>query len=165
MFSILISWGLANAASTLVGQSLGAGKPERAEQAVWLAGFYNTIFLSSVTVLFWLCAEPFITSFTQDLEVIGVGVEALRILSAGQIFAAYSMVTAAAFNGSGDTDTPTFINLFCYWVWQLPLAYTLSQLLGYGATGVYFAVAVTGITWTIIGITLFRRGRWKTRVV
>lgn len=165
MFSILISWGLANAASTLVGQSLGAGKPERAEQAVWLAGFYNTIFLSSVTVLFWLCAEPFIAFFAQDVEVIGVGVEALRILSAGQIFAAYSMVTAAAFNGSGDTDTPTFINLFCYWVWQLPLAYTLSQLLGYGATGVYFAVAVTGITWTIIGITLFRRGRWKTRVV
>ena len=165
MFSILISWGLANAASTLVGQSLGAGKPERAEQAVWLAGFYNTIFLTSVTVVFWLFAEPFIGFFTQDAQVISVGVEALRILSAGQIFAAYSMVTAAAFNGSGDTDTPTLINIFCYWVWQLPLAYTLARVLDFGATGVYVAVALTGITWTIIGITLFRRGRWKTRVV
>ena len=165
MFSILISWGLANAASTLVGQSLGAGKPERAEQAVWLAGFYNTVFLGSVTVVFWLFAEPFIGFFTQEEGVISVGVEALRILSAGQIFAAYSMVTAAAFNGAGDTDTPTFINIFCYWVWQLPLAYTLARVLDFGATGVYVAVALTGITWTIIGITLFRRGRWKTRTV
>ena len=165
MFSILISWGLANAASTLVGQSLGAGKPERAERAVWLAGFYNTIFLSSVTVLFWMFAEPFIAFFTQDPAVIRVGVEALRILSAGQIFAAYSMVTAAAFNGAGDTDTPTLINLVCYWLWQLPLAYTLAHVLDLGPTGVYLAVALTAVTWTIIGVTLFRRGRWKTRVV
>ncbi len=165
MFSILISWGLANAASTLVGQSLGAGKPERAERAVWLAGFYNTIFLSSVTVLFWMFAEPFIAFFTQDPAVIRVGVEALRILSAGQIFAAYSMVTAAAFNGAGDTDTPTFINLVCYWLWQLPLAYTLAHVLDLGPTGVYVAVALTAVTWTIIGVTLFRRGRWKTRMV
>ena len=97
--------------------------------------------------------------------MISIGVEALRILSAGQIFAAYSMVTAAAFNGAGDTDTPTFINLFCYWLWQLPLAYTLAHVLDLGATGVYLAVALTGVTWTLIGITLFRRGRWKTRVV
>ncbi len=165
MFSILISWGLANAAATLVGQSLGAGKPERAERAVWLAGFYNTIFLSSVTVLFWIFAEPFIGFFTQDPVVIRVGVEALRILSAGQIFAAYSMVIAAAFNGAGDTDTPTLINLVCYWLWQLPLAYTLAHVLDLGATGVYLAVALTGVTWTLIGITLFRRGRWKRRVV
>ena len=165
LFSILVSWGLSNAAATLVGQSLGAGKPERAERAVWLAGIYNTIFLTSASTLFWLLTEPLVASFTTNPEVLSVGVESLRYLSAGQIFAAYGMVLAAAFNGAGDTDTPTFINLFCYWVWQLPLAYTLSQVVGMGATGVYIAVAGTGATWTTIGVFRFRQGHWKTRAV
>ncbi len=165
LFSILVSWGLSNAASTLVGQSLGAGKPERAERAVWLAGVYNTIFLASASAVFWLLTEPLVGSFTSDAAVLSVGVESLRYLSAGQVFSAYSMVFAAGFNGAGDTDTPTFINLFCYWVWQLPLAYTLSQYVGMGATGVYIAVACTGAAWTLVGLVLFRRGHWKTRAV
>ena len=165
LFSILVSWGLSNAASTLVGQSLGAGNPERAERAVWLAGFYNTIFLASASTVFWLLTEPLVGSFTSDAAVLSVGVESLRYLSAGQVFSAYSMVFAAGFNGAGDTDTPTFINLFCYWVWQLPLAYTLSQYVGMGATGVYIAVACTGAAWTLVGLVLFRRGHWKTRAV
>ena len=165
LFSILVSWGLSNAAATLVGQSLGAGKPERAERAVWLAGIYNTILLTSASTLFWLLTEPLVGSFTTNPEVLSVGVESLRYLSAGQIFGAYSMVLAAAFNGAGDTDTPTFINLFCYWVWQLPLAYTLSQLVGMGATGVYIAVAGTGAAWTTIGVFRFRQGHWKRRAV
>ena len=165
LFSILVSWGLSNAASTLVGQSLGAGKPERAEQAVWLTGLYNAIFLASTSTIFWLLTEPLVGSFTADAAVLGVGVESLRYLSAGQVFSAYAMVFAAAFNGAGDTDTPTFINLFCYWVWQLPLAYTLSQFAGMGATGVYIAVACTGAAWTLVGLVVFRRGSWKKRVV
>ena len=148
-----------------MGQSLGAGKPERAERAVWLAGVYNTIFLASASAVFWLLTEPLVGSFTSDAAVLSVGVESLRYLSAGQVFSAYSMVFAAGFNGAGDTDTPTFINLFCYWVWQLPLAYTLSQYVGMGATGVYIAVACTGAAWTLVGLVLFRRGHWKTRAV
>ena len=165
LFSILVSWGVSNAASTLVGQSLGAGKPDRAERAVWLAGFYNVILLAAASTVFWLLTEQLVGAFTTDSAVLGVGVESLRYLSAGQVFGAYSMVFAAAFNGAGDTDTPTFINLVCYWAFQLPLAYALSQPLGMGATGVYIAVACTGAAWTAVGLVLFRRGRWKTRAV
>ena len=165
LFPILVSWGLSNAASTLVGQSLGAKKLARAERAVWLAGSYNTIFLVCTSTLFWILAEPLVGLFTVDAAVLSVGVESVRYLSAGQVLSAYSMVFAAGFNGAGDTNTPMFINIFCYWVWQLPLAYTLSQFMGMGATGVYIAVACTGAAWTLIGVVLFRQGHWKTYMI
>jgi Na+-driven multidrug efflux pump len=160
-FAILPSWGMSNAAATLVGQSLGAGKPDRAERSVWLAGRYNFLFLVSISLVFWFFAESLIGSFISDAEVIAIGVEVLRILSVAQVTAAYSMVIAQAFNGAGDTDTPTVINVVVYWLWQLPLAYTLARPLGFGAPGVFTAVVVAGVTWAVTGVVVFRRGRWK----
>jgi Na+-driven multidrug efflux pump len=164
-FSILPSWGMSNAAATLVGQSLGAGKPERAERAVWLTCRYNLMFLSSISLLFWFFAESLIGAFLSDPEVVPIGVEVLRVLSIAQVTAAFSMVIAQAFNGAGDTDTPTIINLVVYWLWQLPLAYTLSRPLGYGVPGVFAAVVVAGLTWATTAVVLFRRGRWKRRQI
>jgi putative MATE family efflux protein len=164
-FAILPSWGMSNAAATLVGQSLGAGKPERAECAVWLAGRYNLVFLAGISLVFWFCAETLIGAFISDPVVIAIGVDVLRILSIAQVTAAYSMVIAQAFNGAGDTDTPTLINLVVYWLWQLPLAYTLSRTLGFGAPGVFMAVVIAGVTWAVTGVVVFRRGRWKRKQI
>ncbi len=163
LLAILPSWGMSNAAATLVGQSLGAGKPDRAEQAVWLTGYYTSLFLGLVAGLFWLFAEPIVAAFSSDPEVVAIGVLCLRFMSFGQIFGAFSMVTAQAFNGAGDTDTPTFINLAVYWLWQLPLAYALAVPLGFGIHGVLTAIVIAWLTWALIGVILFRRGRWKQR--
>jgi putative MATE family efflux protein len=165
LFVILPAWGMSNAAATLVGQNLGAGKPDRAERAVWLTGAYNVLFLASVAVVFWWSAETLIGWFTSDPAVLAVGVESLRIMTFGQIFAGFSIVTAQAFNGAGDTDTPTFINLVVYWLWQLPLAYVLAVRMEMGVPGVLTAVVIAGLTWAVTGVTLFRRGRWKQRRV
>jgi putative MATE family efflux protein len=164
-FAILPSWGMSNAAATLVGQNLGAGKPDRAERAVWLTGRYNFLFLCGISLVFWAFAESLIGAFISDPEVIPIGVEVLRILSVAQVTAAYTMVIAQAFNGAGDTDTPTIINLIVYWLWQLPLAYTLARPLGFGAPGVFTAVLIAGITWAVTGVVLFRRGRWKEKKI
>ncbi len=164
-FAILPSWGMSNAAATLVGQNLGAGKPDRAERAVWLTGRYNLMFLVGISLVFWVFAESLIAAFISDPEVIPIGVDVLRILSIAQVTAAYTMVIAQAFNGAGDTDTPTIINLIVYWLWQLPLAYTLARPLGFGAPGVFAAVVVAGVTWAITAIVLFRRGRWKEKKI
>ena len=149
--SILVSWGLSQAAATLVGQCLGARKPDRAERAVWLAGFYNIAFLSSVSIVFWVLAKLLIGFFTTDRAVALIGSEALRFFSLGQVFAAYGMVFTSAFNGAGDTDTPTYINFICYWVFELPLAYALAHMAGWGPTGVYVAVAGSSVIWAGIG--------------
>ncbi|MEX2303483.1 MAG: MATE family efflux transporter [Bryobacterales bacterium] len=164
-FAILPSWGMSNAAATLVGQNLGAGKPDRAERAVWVTGRYNFIFLAGISIVFWVFAESLIASFISDPEVIPIGVEVLRILSVAQVTAAYTMVIAQAFNGAGDTDTPTIINLIVYWLWQLPLAYTLARPLGFGAPGVFAAVVIAGVTWAVTAIVLFRRGTWKRKKI
>lgn len=165
MAAILISWGLSQATATLVGQSLGAHKPERAEKAVWVTGLYNLAFLGATGALFWVAARPMIGFFTTDESVIPVGVEALRYLALGQVFAAYAMVFGSAFNGAGDTDTPTYINLICYWMFELPVAYWLAHVVGWGTTGVYVAVAASSVVWASVGYLLFRRGKWKTRAV
>lgn len=162
-FAILPSWGMSNAAATLVGQSLGAGKPDRAERAVWLTGRYNLVFLAGISLVFWFFAESLIGIFLSDAEVISIGVGILRILSIAQVTAAYSMVIAQAFNGAGDTDTPTIINLVVYWLWQLPLAYALARPLGFGAPGVFMAVVIAGVTWAVTAVIVFRRGRWKRK--
>jgi MATE family, multidrug efflux pump len=165
LFAILPSWGMSNAAATLVGQNLGARKPDRAERSVWVTGFSNMVFLAGVTIVFLVLARPMIGIFTTDPEVVPYGVNALRYISYGYVFYAYGMVMVASFNGAGDTTTPTFINLFCYWLFQIPLAYILALPAGFGARGVFMAITVAESTIAVVGVLVFRRGRWKTRQI
>jgi len=164
-FSILPSWGLGSAAATLVGQNLGAQKPERAEQSVWRASFFNMIFLGALSLVFLLFAPQLIGIFSRDPEVIAVGASCLRIISACYVLFAYGMVIVQAFNGAGDTFTPTIINLVCYWIVQLPLAFFLSRRLQLGANGIFWAILFTESLLGIISIFVFRLGRWKSKVV
>jgi putative MATE family efflux protein len=163
--AILPSWGMCNAAATLVGQNLGAGKPERAERSVWLTGFLNMAFLLGVAVTFIVFADPLVGVFTADAVVRGLGAECLRIVSYGYGFYAWGMVMVQAFNGAGDTTTPTWINLFCYWLFQIPLAWGLARGMGLGPNGVYMAITVAESVIAMVGIYFFRKGRWKTRTV
>jgi putative MATE family efflux protein len=161
IFILLPAWGLSNAAATLVGQNLGAGKPERAERAVWLTGLWNMAFMALVTVAFLVFAAPIVHVFTTDPESSPIGIEALRIISYGYIFYAWGMVMMQAFNGAGDTATPTKINLFCFWVFQIPLAYALSKSLGMGPSGVFWSIGIAYSLSAVIGLALFQRGTWK----
>jgi putative MATE family efflux protein len=165
LFALLPSWGLGNAAATLVGQSLGAKKPERGEQAVWTAARYNVIFLGTVGLVFILAAGPIIGAFTADAETALLGAKCLRIVSAGFIFYAFGMVLEQAFNGAGDTTTPTLINLGCFWVVELPLAWWLANPLGFGPFGAFSAITVSYGLLAAVSVWLFRRGRWKLRTV
>jgi putative MATE family efflux protein len=165
IFALLPSWGLSNAGATMVGQALGARKPERAEQAVWVAGFYNMCFLGVVGLLFVLLARPIANIFTTDPAVVPNAVDALRIISLGFVFYAYGMVIAAAFNGAGDTMTPTILNVVVFWLWEIPLAFVLSKMLDFGPRGVYLAVTVAFSTLALLSAVLFKRGKWKTRMV
>ncbi len=165
IFVILPSWGLSNAAATLVGQNLGAQKPERAERAVWLTGLWNTAFMAVVTVVFVWLAPEIIHIFTTDPKVAPVGIESLRIISYGYVFYAWGMVMMQAFNGAGDTVTPTWINFFCFWLFQIPLAWLLAMPLGLGPAGVFVAIALSYSLSAVVGIVLFRRGKWKEKKV
>ena len=165
IFALLPSWGMSNAAATLVGQNLGAGKPERAERSVWITGFSNMIFLGVVAVIFVIFAEPMIRIFTTDLEVIPYGVTCLRLISYGYIFYAYGMVMVQSFNGAGDTFTPTLINLFCYWLFQIPLAYYLAMMTSLGAEGVFWAIPIAESMLALVAVLAFKRGKWKEREV
>jgi putative MATE family efflux protein len=165
IFAILPAWGMSNAAATMVGQALGARKPERAEQAVWRAGLYNLIFLGSLGVLFVVAAPWLVNAFTPDPEVRRLATLGLRIIAAGFPFYAYGLVLTSSFNGAGDTWTPTWLNLFCFWLWEVPLAWILSIYLGWGPPGVFLAVAVAFSTLAMASAVLFRKGRWKTRRV
>jgi putative MATE family efflux protein len=163
--ALLPAWGMCNAAATLVGQNLGAGKPERAERSVWLTGLYNMVFLGLVAVAFVLYAEPLVGIFTADAAVRAEAGACLRIVSYGYGFYAWGMVMVQAFNGAGDTTTPTWINLCCYWLFQIPLAFTLSRALAFGPTGVYYAITVAESLIAVVGVYFFGKGRWKERVV
>ena len=165
IFVILPSWGLSNAAATLVGQNLGAQKPERAERAVWITGMWNTAFMAVVTVVFVWLAPDIIHIFTTDPKVAPVGTESLRIISYGYVFYAWGMVMMQAFNGAGDTVTPTWINFFCFWLFQIPLALLLATPLGLGPSGVFIAIALSYSLSAVVGIVLFRRGKWKEKKV
>jgi putative MATE family efflux protein len=165
VFTILPSWGLSNAAATLVGQNLGAGAPERAEKSVWLSGFYNMLFLGMVSLAFIFLPEPIIRIFTQDAEVIRVGTGCLRIMAYGYMAYAYGMVVVQAFNGAGDTLTPTLINLFCFWMLQIPLAYSLAVQFQFEYTGVFSAILIAETIMALTAIYLFRRGKWKTQSI
>jgi putative MATE family efflux protein len=165
MFALLPSWGMANAAATMVGQSLGAGKPDRAERSVWMAGRYNLYFLGVVGLLFLVFAPALVSAFTRDPGVHGYGVGALRIISIGFLFYAYGMVITSSFNGAGDTWTPTLLNLCCFWLWEIPLAWVLAKHFGMGPDGVSIAIAVAFSTLAVVSTVIFKRGRWKTRKV
>jgi putative MATE family efflux protein len=165
LFALLPSWGLSCAAATLVGQNLGAGKPDRAEQAVWRAGFYNMIFLGAIGLAFVVFAGPIINGFTQDRQVAPFGVACLRTVSFGFLFYAYGMVMSQAFNGAGAVWTPTFINLVCFWLWQLPLAYVLAYTFGHGPRGLFAAITTAWSTYAVISAAIFKRGRWKLKKV
>lgn len=165
IFVFLPAWGLSNAAATLVGQNLGAGRPERAEKSAWLTAVYNTVFLTGLGVVFLLCADPLVGVFTPDPAVRAIGARCLRIVSLGYPFYAWGMVMVQAFNGAGDTNTPTVINFFCYWMFQIPLAYGLARMTGLQETGVFVAIAVAESVLAVVGVLVFRRGRWKSREV
>jgi putative MATE family efflux protein len=162
LFALLPSWGMANAAATLVGQNLGAGRPDRAEQAVWRAALYNVAVLGSVGVAFVTLAGPIVSIFTQDPNVHYWGARCLRIVAAGFLFYAYGMVVTQSFNGAGDTRTPTWINFFCFWVLEIPLAWFLSHQAGMGPTGVFVALTIAFCTIAVVSVTLFKHGKWKT---
>jgi Na+-driven multidrug efflux pump len=165
LFALLPSWGISNAAATLVGQNLGAGKPERAEAAAWKAGLYNTVFLGTVGLSFLLFAPWLVAIFTSDPDVARFGVGCLRIVSFGFAFSGYGMVLTQAFNGAGDTRTPTWINLVVLWLWEIPLAWLLATTGGFGPTGAFIAVSIAFITLTAVSAWLFSKGHWKTQRV
>jgi putative MATE family efflux protein len=161
IFVILPSWGLSNAAATLVGQNLGAGKPERAEAAVWRTGLYNMIFLGTVGVLFVLFAEPVVRLFTHDAAVVPLAASCLRIVSCGNIGYAYGMVMLQAFNGAGDTVTPTIVNFFGFWLLEIPLAYWLAIRMQMQSKGAFWAIVVAEGAIAGASAILFKQGRWK----
>ena len=165
LFALLPSWGMANAAATMVGQALGAGNPDRGERAVWKAGFYNMIFLGCVGLLFIFFAPQIIHLYTSDPNVAQYGVDCLRIVAYGFLFYAYGMVLGQSFNGAGDTWTPTIINLFVFWLWEIPIAYVLSVVLNLGPRGVFIAITIAFSTLAVVSGAVFRLGRWKRKVV
>ena len=161
VFFILPAFGLSNAAATLVGQNLGAGQPGRAEQSVWKTAKYNAIFMAFVSTLFLFCAEFFVRIITTEPAVVDIAVLALRIVSLGYIFYGVGMVMMNAFNGAGDSRTPTWINLFWFWIFQIPMAYLVAVVLHWGPKGVFFSIVITETCITITSVILFKRGRWK----
>ena len=165
IFAILPAWGLSNAAATLVGQNLGAGQPERAEQSVWRTGIYNMLFLGSVGVLFIFFAEPLIRLFSHDPAVVPLGAACLRIVSYGNIGYAYGMVMLQAFNGAGDTVTPTYVYLFGFWLLEIPLAYWLAIPAHLHSNGVFIAIVIAETAIAAASAVLFKRGRWKRQQI
>ncbi len=164
IFAILPSWGMSNAAATLVGQNLGAKRPDRAEQAVWRTGFYNMAFLGCVAIVSITFARPIVSQFSNELAVQTVAADCLRFVSYGYVFYAWGMVMVQAFNGAGDTATPTLINIGCYWLWQIPLAYVLSGT-AMGPRGIFLAIVISESTLAVVGLLAFRRGGWKNQKV
>jgi putative MATE family efflux protein len=162
IFALLPSWGMANAAATLVGQNLGANKPDRAEQSVWRAGVYNMIFLGLVALTFVALSRPLVSIFTDDAAVIAVASEALRLISYGYIFYAWGMVMVSSFNGAGDTYTPTFLNVMCYWFLRIPLAWVLSFPFKMGPRGIFLSIPIADSMLAVIAVIAFRTGKWKT---
>jgi putative MATE family efflux protein len=163
--ALLPSWGMSNAVATLVGQNLGARRPERAERAVWMVGVYNMVFLLGVMAVFLWGGTPLIALFSTDPAVLSMGALCLRVVSYGYAFYAWGMVLVQAFNGAGDTATPTWINLGCYWLFQIPLALGLAQALGFGPFGVFLAITLAESLLAVVGLLVFRRGAWKVRAV
>jgi putative MATE family efflux protein len=162
IFFILPAWGLSNAAATLVGQNLGAGKPERAEQSVWTTTGYNVIFMVLVTGFFFVFGEPVVDFMNTDPQARYYALQALHIISTGYLFFGIEMVMLNAFNGAGDTNTPTIVNLICFWLIQIPLAWVLSQHTFKEPRGVFYAIVITQFLSAMLSLYLFKQGKWKT---
>jgi len=163
-FVILPAWGLGNAAATMVGQNIGAGLPERAEEAAWQAAKYNTVFMTIVGVMM-LAAAPQITGlFSSDPEVLRYGTNCLRIMGIGFPMYAIGMIVTQALNGAGDTGTPSALNLFAFWIVQIPMALWLAKTMGYGPNGVFIAIVISESLLSVLSIIVFRRGRWKRQI-
>jgi Na+-driven multidrug efflux pump len=165
MFTMMPAWGMSNAAATLVGQNLGAGQPDRAEQAVWRIGGYNMAYLLIVSVVYFTMNEQLAGIFTADQTVIAVSAEWLRILSYSYFVYGWWMVTVQAFNGAGDTVTPTKINFVFFWLLQIPLSYVLAVSFGWEQSGVFWGVFISETSVGLFTVWLFRRGTWKLRRV
>jgi putative MATE family efflux protein len=165
LFFILPAWGMSNAAATLVGQNLGAGQPDRAELSVMRTAKYNAIFMGVMSLVFLFFAPFIISFFTNEPAVAAYAIDAVRIVSAGFIFYGVGMVMANAFNGAGDTKTPTLINLFGFWFFQVPLAYLLAVVFKWGPIGVFVAIPVAETAITIAAFILFKKGKWKLKKV
>jgi putative MATE family efflux protein len=165
MFALLPSVGLSNAAATLVGQSLGAGKPERGEKAVWKAAYINAAFLGVIGLIFLIFASPIVRIFTPDPQVLAYGTQALQIIAYGFVFYGFGMVLETAFNGAGDTWTPTYLNLFIFWIFEIPLAYVLAYYFGLGAAGAFWAITIAFSLLAVVSAILFNRGKWKLKTV
>lgn len=165
IFVLMPSWGLSNAAATLVGQNLGAKQADRAEASVWGTGLYNMMFLGTVGVVFVFFADPLVTLFTRDETVRRLAASCLRIVSYGNIGYAYGMVMLQAFNGAGDTITPTKVYIFGFWLLELPLAYCLAMRTGLHANGVYWSIVIAEAVIAVAGMLLFRRGKWKQQAI
>lgn len=161
MFFMLPAWGLSNAASTLVGQNMGAGEMLRAEQSVMKTVKYNVIFMVSVSVVFFILGDFLVGFFTEDEQIKSFAKNALHIMSVGFIFYGIGMVTINAFNGAGDTWTPTWLNFFGFWLFQIPLAYVLSKYFGMGPKGVFISIPVAETLITVVAFILFKKGKWK----
>lgn len=162
MFTILPAWGMSNAAATLVGQNLGANQASRAEKSVWKTAKYNMVFMVTVSLLYILLADQLVAIFNSDPVVVKNGALSLRLISSGYLFYAYGMVLSQAFNGAGDTKTPTWINLVSFWFFQLPFAYIMAITLEFGPLGVFLAIALAESVLAIIAVLVFRRGKWKS---
>lgn len=165
IFALLPSVGLSNAASTLVGQNLGAGKPDRAEKSAWRAAFINAAFLGSVGLIFLFFSRTIVGLFTAEPDVLIYGTSALHIVAYGFVFYGFGMVLETAFNGAGDTWTPTFLNLFIFWLFEIPLAYVLAYHFGLGPSGVFWAITIAFSLLAVVSAILFRRGKWKEKKV
>jgi len=164
-FMLLPSWGISNAAATLVGQNLGADKPDRAERSAWITGYVNIIFLGIIGLILALTPSSFIRIFIDDLEVIKYGASCLRIMSYGFVAYGLGMVMVNSLNGAGDTVTPTWINFFCYWLLEIPLAYILAVTLNLKEKGVFISILVAETAMTMSALYFFRRGKWKLKKV
>ena len=165
VFTILPSWGMANASATLVGQNLGAGQPDRAETSAWRAALCNLIFLVPVGGLLFAGAENVVGFFSQDPRVVAIGVESLRIFCIAYVFLAYGMVLTQSLNGAGDTRTPMYISIFCFWLVEIPVAYALALWLHWGPSGVFWSVVLSSGLQALVAARAFRQGRWRVRVV
>ena len=164
-FAFLPAWGLGNASSTLVGQNLGAGRPDRAEKSVWRASRYNAIFMSVLGLVSVALAPQIVGLFSSEPEVVRYGTSCIRILGVGYPMYAVGMIVIQAMNGAGDTYTPSVLNFICFWVLQLPLAYWLAEPMGFGPNGVFISLIVAESSLTIMSVLIFRRGKWKTQQV
>jgi putative MATE family efflux protein len=162
MFTLMPAWGMSNAVATLVGQNLGAQKPDRAERAVWVTGFWNMLFLVGVSIFYFIFSESLVGIFTNNQDVIRIGAKWLTIVSYSYFVYAWWMVAVQAFNGAGDTGTPTKINLVFFWLIQIPLSYLLGKALGLGYTGVFWAIFISETSVGLFTLWLFTRGKWKT---